>query len=150
MLKRLGKPRIPDAVKICEANFPLPFASGLEYSAPARGVFNIVHTGMLIPEIHEIFVCAQGCLRGVVLTAAEMGAQERFSTVTVRENNVLDGDMEELLIEGVADILTRLPELPPAVLVYTSCIHHFMGCDLNYCYDELKNASRPWNSSTAI
>lgn len=138
MLKRLGKSRIPDAVKICEANFPLPFASGLEYSAPARGVFNIVHTGMLIPEIHEIFVCAQGCLRGVVLTAAEMGAQERFSTVTVRENNVLDGDMEELLIEGVADILTRLPELPPAVLVYTSCIHHFMGCDLNYCYDELK------------
>jgi hypothetical protein len=94
------------------------FDTGLEYSAPARGTWNIVHTGMLIPEAHEIFVCAQGCLRGVVLTAAEMGAEERFSTVAVRENNVTDGDLEELLIEGVTDILEKLPQLPPAVLYF--------------------------------
>ncbi len=138
MLKRLGESADIKPVKISEASFPSPFSSGLEYSAPARGVFNIVHTGMLIPEIHEIFVCAQGCLRGVVLTAAEMGAQERFSTVTVKENNLLEGDMESLIIEGVSDILSRLGSVPPAVLVYTSCIHHFTGCDLNYCYAELR------------
>ena len=57
----------------------------------------------------------------MVLTAVEMGAQRRFSTITIKENNVLDGDMERLLIDGVTDILTRLPSLPPAVLVYTSC-----------------------------
>ena len=79
------------------------------------------------------------CLRGVVLTAAEMGAQRRFSTITIKENNVLDGDMERLLIDGVTDILTRLPSLPPAVLVYTSCIHHFLGCNLALCYRELRN-----------
>ncbi len=126
------------AVPIREAAFPAPFRSGLEYGAPARGTWNIVHVGMLIPEAHEIFVCAGNCLRGVVLTAAEMGAQDRFSTVTIRENNVLDGDMEDLIVEGVSDVLSRLPKTPPAVLVYLSCIHHFMGCDIKLCFDRLR------------
>ena len=140
MLKRVYDCDEPEAaVRIADAAFPAPFRSGLEYAAPARGPWNIVHVGMLIPQAHEIFVCAQGCLRGVVLTAAEMGAQERFSTVAIRENNVLDGDMEELLINGVSDILGKLPKLPRAVLVYTSCIHHFMGCDLDLCYRELRS-----------
>lgn len=137
MLKRIGKEDIVPSVKIKDAKFPAPFVSGLEYGAPARGTWNIVHVGMLIPKAHQIFVCAQGCLRGVVLTAAEMNASDRFSTISIRENNVLDGDMENLIIDGVSDILERLPEYPPAVLIYTSCIHHFMGSDLNYVYKVL-------------
>ena len=134
---KLDASEIPH-VRIADANFPAPFRSGLEYSSPARGTWNIVHTGMLIPEAHEIFVCAAGCLRGVVLTAAEMGTQDRFSTVAVRENNLLDGDMEELVIEGVTDIINKLPKRPPAVLVYTSCVHHFTGVDLDMIYAELR------------
>ena len=126
-------------VRIADASFPAPFRSGLEYSSPARGTWNIVHTGMLIPEAHEIFVCAAGCLRGVVLTAAEMGTQDRFSTVAVRENNLLEGDMEELVIEGVTDIINKLPKRPPAVLVYTSCVHHFTGVDLDMIYATLRS-----------
>jgi len=121
-----------------EASFPEPFVSGLEYASPARGGWNIVHQGMLIPEAHQIFVCAEGCLRGVVLTAAEMGAQRRFSMIAVRENNVLDGDMESLIADGTADILKKLPVVPKAVLIYTSCIHHFMGCDLPLVYKTLR------------
>ena len=140
MLKRVSPVSEDGAmVRIADAKAPAPFVSGLEYGAPARGVWNIVHVGMLIPGAHEIYVCAGNCLRGVVLTAAEMGAQRRFSTITIKENNVLDGDMERLLIDGVTDILTRLPSLPPAVLVYTSCIHHFLGCDLALCYRELRS-----------
>lgn len=139
MLKRVFDPAGPEAaVRVADACFAAPFRSGLEYGAPARGPWNIVHVGMLIPQSHQVFVCAQGCLRGVVLTAAEMGAQERFSTVTIRENNVLEGDMEGLLVEGVTDVLKKLPKLPRAVLVFTSCIHHFMGCDLALCYRELR------------
>jgi hypothetical protein len=62
----------------------------------------------------------------------------RFSTVEVKEHNLLDGDMEELVIEGVSDIIRKLPQKPPAVLVYTSCVHHFAGCDLGMIYDELR------------
>ena len=140
MLKRVTAPRdVPNVgIPIGKANFPAPFASGLEYASPARGTWNIVHTGMLIPEAHEIFVCAAGCLRGVVLTAAELGLSHRFSTVEVKEHNLLNGDMEELVIEGVSDILEKLPEKPPVVLVYTSCVHHFGGCDIPMIYEELR------------
>ena len=138
MLKRIGtKPQL-EGIPIRDAAFPSPFPSGLEYASPARGTWNIVHTGMLIPEAHEIFVCAASCLRGVVLTAAELGMSHRFSTVEVKEQNLLDGDMEELVIEGVSDILRKLPKLPPAALVYTSCVHHFAGCDLGMIYAELR------------
>ena len=125
-------------VSIREAQFPSPFQPGVEYAAPARGPWNIVHVGMLVPESHQIFVCAQGCLRGVVLTAAEMGATDRFSTIAVRENNVMEGDMEELILNGVEDVLRKLPKKPRAVLLFTSCIHHFIGCDLDYVYRKLR------------
>ena len=141
MLKRVNEPveRKLEGIKIVNASFPSPYTSGLEYATPARGTWNIVHTGMLIPEAHEIFVCAASCLRGVVLTAAEMHAEGRFSTVEIKEHNLLDGDMEDLLIEGVSDIIQKLPKRPPAVLVYTSCVHHFAGCDLEMVYRELES-----------
>ena len=140
MLKRVTAPREVRSVGIpvAEAAFPAPFHSGLEYASPARGTWNIVHTGMLIPEAHEIFVCAASCLRGVVLTAAEMGASHRFSTVEIRENNLLEGDLEYHVIEGVSGILEKLPQKPPVVLVYTSCVHHFAGCDLDMIYGALR------------
>ena len=140
MLKRVTAPKEVASVgiPIAEACFPSPFHSGLEYASPARGSWNIVHTGMLIPEAHEIFVCAASCLRGVVLTAAEMGASHRFSTVEVRENNLLEGNMEYHVIEGVSDIIQKLPKKPPVVLVYTSCVHHFAGCDLDMIYASLR------------
>ncbi|MHC1721525.1 MAG: nitrogenase component 1 [Clostridiaceae bacterium] len=126
------------SMSIKDASFPSPFVSGLEYGAPARGTWNIVHVGMLIPESHQIYVCAQGCLRGVVLTAAEMNASDRFSTIAIRENNVIEGDMESLIVDGVTDILGKLPKKPKAVLIFTSCIHHFMGCDLPLVYRTLR------------
>ena len=121
-----------------EINATAPFDTGLEYGCPARGTWNIVHTGFLVPECHEVFVCAANCLRGVVLTAAEMGTIGQFSTVTIKENNVLDGNMEELLIDGVTSIINKLKKKPRAVLVYTSCIHHFMALDLQLCYKTLR------------
>ena len=140
MLRRMGgeTDTAGAMLPIGKAPFPAPFKSGLEYSCSARGTWNIVHTGFLVPEAHEIFACAAGCLRGVVLTAAEMNALDRFSTIEIRENNVLEGDMEDLLIEGVTDILHKLPYKPRAVLLYTSCIHHFIGCDLPLCYTRLR------------
>lgn len=126
-------------IKIKDALFPEPFASGLQYSPPARGTWNIVHIGMLVPESHQIHVCAANCLRGVVLTAEEMGAGDRFSTIAVEEHNVLQGNMEELIIDGVSDIIKKLPGKPRSILIYTACIHHFMGCDIEMIYSNLRN-----------
>lgn len=139
MLKRMSTPPAQSSaeIKIKDALFPSPFESGLEFNAPARGTWNIVHTGMLIPESRQIFVCAQGCLRGVVLTAAEMNEQGRMSWVAVGENEMFDGTMERQVIDGTADILNKLDSLPPAVLLFLSCIHFFAGCDFKAIINEL-------------
>ena len=142
MLKRVEKQNLKDLKDACvlakDAKFPSPFDSKLEFSCSARGLWNIVHTGLLIPQAHAVYVCAQSCLRGVVLTAAEMNAIDRFSNIIVRENNILEGNTEDLIVEGMGDILEKLPYTPRAILVYTSCIHHFIGCDLNLVYKRLR------------
>lgn len=112
---------------------------GLEFNSPAHGNWNIVHTGMLLPEARQIYVCADNCMRGVVLTAAEMNAADRFSFVTLEEENLLNGNLEDVTIEGVADVLNKLEEKPKAVLLFTVCLHHFLGCDLERVYEELED-----------
>lgn len=81
MLKRVGDREFPGKTEVFikEASFPVPFQPGLEFNSPAHGNWNIVHTGMLVPEAQQIYVCADNCMRGVVLTAAEMNAADRFS-----------------------------------------------------------------------
>ena len=132
MLKRVGHPvdEKGAAVAIKDATFPVPFAPGLEFNSPVHGNWNIVHTGMLMPEARQIYVCADNCMRGVVLTAAEMNAADRFSFVIVKEENLLNGNLEDITIEGVTDVLNKLEEKPKAVLLFTVCLHHFLGCDL--------------------
>jgi len=119
----------PAAVKIQDAAYPEPFRSGLEYNPPARGVWNIVHTGMLIPQSHQIFACAQGCLRGVILTAAEMNAADRMSWIALEERDMFEGTLETDIIDGAAEIIRELPEKPRAILIFLSCMHLFAGCD---------------------
>ena len=139
MLKCVGKQLAAGefARPIAQAVFPQPFIAELEFNAPARGMWNIVHSGMLIPQSHQIFVCAQGCLRGVILTAAEMNAMERMSWVGIEENDFFDNSMEENVIEGTTGILNKLPQKPPVVLLFISCVQLFAGMDFPACIREL-------------
>ena len=125
-------------IKIADASFPKPFASKLEYNSPVHGNWNIVHTGMQVPESIQIYVCAENCMRGVVLTAAEMNAADRFSYVIVEEKDLLYSNLEELTIEGVTDVLNKRGDHPKAVLLFTVCLHHFLGSNLKYIYRKLE------------
>ncbi len=128
-------------VSIGDAAFPKPFYQGLEFNSPAHGTWNIVHIGMLIPEAREIFVCADGCMRGVVLTAAEMNTEDRFSFVLLDEEDMTMSDIDDVTIEGVSRCLDRLKEagkMPPAVLLFTVCVHHYLGANLDHIYGELE------------
>ncbi len=111
---------------------------GLSYASPVRGVWNIVNIGALVPQCHEIFVCPTSCLRGVVLTTAEMGRPDLMSTITVGEDNLLEGDMEEALQRGAERVIAELPEKPRAMLIYTSCIHHFLAVNYQRVYRVLR------------
>ncbi len=140
-MRRVGPPTIsPDEIgkRIADISFPTPFPSYLEYNPPVHGTWNIVHTGMLVPDAHIIYVCAAGCLRGVVLTAAEMGEMSRFSSISVREPDIVNGRMDDLIIDGVCSVIDGLAARPRAVLIYTSCVHNFVGTDLRYIYGKLR------------
>ena len=140
MLKRIGRNEDMTGAEtaIRNAVFPAPFAAGLEFSAPARGPWNIVHTGMLIPESHQIFIYARGCLRGVILTAAEMNAMNRMSWVSLEENDFFTGRMENDAVERCSHILSQMPEKPKAVLLFISCVQLFTGFDFDLVLDQLR------------
>nr|WP_034909278.1 nitrogenase component 1 [[Eubacterium] cellulosolvens] len=110
----------------------------LAYSSPCRGMWNIVHIGTQVPHSHQIFVCPTSCLRGVVLTTAEMGAMDRLSTIAVGEDNILEGDMEETLQKGVEKVIATLPEKPRMILIFISCIHHFLAANYQRVYRILR------------
>ena len=135
-----GPSRIPGS----KAAFPAPFAQELEFNPPVHETWNIVHIGMLMPKAHQIYVCSDNCMRGVVMTAAEMNAIERFSCVVLEEKDMHSGNLEEITLEGITDVLEKIRRkrgeegLPKAVLVFPVCLHHFMGCDLGYVYKELE------------
>lgn len=122
---------------MADAAFPEPFVQGLEFNPPARGPWNIVHMGLMLPETHAVYVCARGCLRGVVLTAAEMEAMDRMSWVSIDEEDICTGRLEQNMTEGVTDVLNRLPYTPRAVLVYCSCVHVFTGFNFDPVMEEL-------------
>jgi hypothetical protein len=126
-------------VSIRDAQFPKPFYVGLQYSSPARGMWTIAHSPMLIPGCHEIYVCCACCLQGVVLSAEEIpGGFDRFSMVTVTNENVLKGNLEQMMIDGVADIIDELDPRPSCVECFTSCIQHFLHIDLKIVYRRLR------------
>ena len=126
------------AVSMADAQFPMPLGWTLEYCAPVYESWNIVHVGMLLPEAHQIYICADNCMRGVAMTAAEMGEQHRFHCVILEEKDMLYTNLEQITIDGVSDVLRGLKELPPAVLVFTVCVHHYLGSDIDYIYRELE------------
>ena len=128
-----------DRVRIGDAEFPKPFVNGLEFNAPVHGTWNIVHIGFRIPEAHQIYICADNCLRGVVMTAAEMGELGRFSSVVLEEDDMThSGRIEETTVEGVTDCLNKLAKIPSVVIIFPVCVHRFMGCDIGYIYKQLE------------
>ena len=130
-----------DGIRIADASFPSPFPRTLEYNAPAHGTWNIVHIGMAVPQSPSIYVCSDNCLRGVVMTAAEMGCRDRFSGVLLQERDVQIDNLETITIEGVSDVIANLAVKPPVMFVFLVCLHIFTGSDEDYIFREL---SRRW------
>ncbi|MCC6095128.1 MAG: nitrogenase component 1 [Eubacterium sp.] len=116
------------------------FPWALEYNCPVHEHWNIVHTGMLIPECHQIYICTDNCLRGVIMTADEMCAADRISSVMPDETEIMDGSLEDVTIRGVIDVIRKLKKKPRAVQLFPVCMHHFIGCDMRYIFDQVEKA----------
>lgn len=140
MLKQIRKADIfsKAAVPISQAAFPNPFNPGLEYNTPEHSHWNIVHIGMQLPESCQIYICGDNCMRGVVMTAAEMAASDRFAMVLLQDQDLLDSDLTQVTLRGIEDCIEKWQTHPKAVLVFPVCLHHFMGTDMDQVYEILE------------
>lgn len=127
-----------NVIKIKDAKAGKTFPWRLEYNCPVHEHWNIVHTGMLIPECRQIYICPDNCLRGVIMTAQEMGALDRISSVMPDEREISNGSLEKITIEGVTDVLHKVKKRPRAVQLFPVCTHHLLGCDMRYIEDEIE------------
>lgn len=125
-------------LRIRDAETGKTFPWRLEYNCPVHEHWNIVHTGMLIPECRQIYICPDNCLRGVVMTADEMDAADRISSVMPDEREIQSGNLEQLTIDGVADVIRKLPDRPRAVQLFPVCMHHLLGCDMHFIAAQLR------------
>ncbi|MQN02225.1 MAG: nitrogenase [Lachnospiraceae bacterium] len=114
----------------------------LEFNMPVHEGWNIVHIAMQVPECHQIYVCPENCARGVVMTAYEMGAQDRFSCVSVSERDLIVDNLETVTIDGVSNVVEELregSELPRVIFLFTVCSHRILSCDFNYVFKTLRD-----------
>lgn len=126
------------SLPISQAQYPNPFTIGLEFNPPVHETWNIVHIGMQVPESIQIYICADNCLRGVVMTAAEMNAMDRFIGITIEERDIFDGHLEDQMIETITYALNKRQHLPPVAIIFPVCLHKFLSVDLNYVYKKLR------------
>lgn len=126
------------SLPISQAHYPDPFTIGLEFNPPVHETWNIVHIGMQVPKSIQIYICADNCLRGVVMTAAEMNAMDRFIGITIEERDIFDGHLEEQMIETITYALNKRSSLPPVAIIFPVCLHKFLSVDLDYVYKKLR------------
>jgi len=138
MLKRAGETQQNICVRAGDLNPDEPFAWGLEFNAPVHGTWNIVHIGMQVPQSHQIYVCADNCMRGVIMTAAEMGALDRISAAVLEESDMVSEDITKVTVDAIEQTIDGLPQTPKAVIVFPVCIHHYLGCDMDFVYSTLE------------
>ena len=138
MLKRVGADFSEASLPISQAHFPVPFAAGLEFNTPEHSHWNIVHIGMQLPESRQIYICGDNCMRGVVMTADEMDAGDRFGMVLLEDKDLMDSDLTEVTLQGIIGCIEKWQTRPKAVLVFPVCLHHFMGTDMDRVYEVLE------------
>lgn len=111
------------------------------FEKPARSCFNLTHYCKLLPESHALFVMPPGCSRILRLSALEEGISDRFTMFHLEPSDMIAGDMESLLIDGVRQTLCRLTEerrRPKLFAVLVNCVDAFIGTDHAYVFSELR------------
>ena len=115
------------------------------FDRPERACFNLTHYARLIPESHAVFVMPPGCSRILRLSAIEEGISDRFTMFNLEPSDIIDGSVEDILIDSTRRTILRLTEegrRPKVVPVFVSCVDSFIGTDHGYVMEELR-ASAP-------
>ncbi|MBQ2035535.1 MAG: hypothetical protein II218_06450 [Peptococcaceae bacterium] len=106
-----------------------------------RSCFNLTHYAKLIPESHAVFVMPPGCSRILRLSSIEEGMSHRFTMFNLEQSDIINGSVEDLLLEGAERTLKRLTEdgrRPKILSVFASCVDSFIGTDREFVIEKLQ------------
>lgn len=116
------------------------FEKSLFYSSPAHGGWGVLKIAQLVPESYQLFVSPAACGRHGALAACLDGRKSRVSYLYLKEENIVSGDYEQILIDAVHDILEYLRKrnrTPKVLSIFVSCIDDLLGTDHEALIDEL-------------
>lgn len=111
------------------------------FEKPERSCFNLTHYARLVPESHCIFIMPPGCSRILRLSSIEEGISHQFSMFNLEPSDVINGNLEDLFLEGAKQTIERLTEdekRPKILCVFASCVDSFIGTDRDYVISELQ------------
>lgn len=111
------------------------------FEKPERSCFNLTHYAKLIPESHAVFVMPPGCSRILRLSAIEEGISCRFTMFNLEQSDIINGSVEDILIEATQTTIERLTEegeRPKIFCLFVSCVDSFIGTDHTYVLEELR------------
>ncbi len=103
--------------------------STVHYCSPAHGGWGIVRVGMLVPESYQLFVSPFACGRHGALGAVQQGTKNRLSYLFIDEADIISGSYEDLIIDGVGELLDALKEQPKVMFIGVSCLDDLLGTD---------------------
>lgn len=101
----------------------------LKLFSPAVSSWNLAHICTLLPEALSLFATPYGCGRVIMMSAAERGLTGRFAHLGLTREQLMMGKTEQAVIEGACELLDGLSELPPALMIFTSCVDNFVASD---------------------
>jgi hypothetical protein len=103
--------------------------STLHYCSPAHGGWGVVKVALLVPEVYLLFVCPAACGRHGAIAAIEQGYRNRIGYLCISDNEIVLGDYEAEIEQGVRELVGRVKPRPRALIIFVSCIDDLLGTD---------------------
>ena len=104
-------------------------ASTMHYVSAAHGGWGIVRIAALVPESHLLFVCPFACGRHTALGGIDTGIKDQVSYLFITEADIVSGDFEQMILDGVDELFEALPKRPKVLFTFTSCLDDLLGTD---------------------
>lgn len=105
------------------------FEQTLHYVSPSHGGWGVVRIAALVPESHHLFVCPFACGRHTALGGEMNGIKEQVSYLFIDEADIISGDYEQMIINGVDDLFEGLDKIPKVLFIFTACLDDLLGTD---------------------
>lgn len=110
-------------------NFCPSFEKTLHYVSPAHGGWGVIRVAATMPESYMLFVAPFACGRHGALGGILHHVKNQVSYLYIDESDIVSGNYEHLVPDGVDELLSSLPVRPRVIMIFVSCLDDLLGTD---------------------